>query len=93
MSVFINDELFELDFENLVFLYFLYFYYLYEFCICTILDFIFLIVNGYLFLVLDDFFCKIKVFNFYYLFGCRSVIVLMFICFVGLCIYFFLGEC
>lgn len=41
MSVFINDELFELDFENLVFLYFLYFYYLYEFCICTILDFIF----------------------------------------------------
>lgn len=45
-------------------------------------------VNGHLLSVSDDLSCKIKVFNFYYLLGCRSVTVLMFTCFVGLCIFF-----
>lgn len=41
MSVFINDESLELDFENLVFLHFLHFHHPYESCTCTILDFTF----------------------------------------------------
>lgn len=88
MSVFISDESLELDFENLVFLHFLHFHHPYESCTCTILDFTFSTVNGHLLSVSDDLFCKIKVFNFYYLLGCRNVTVLMFTCFVGLCIFF-----